>query len=142
MTYLGEFMVDGDMPYYMTDAPESADRPAERHSRDPHSARPTRQVIVFRLLPVGAVLHDIQDAFEPPSGIRTATIETATSGSASTPITDKVPIEALNNETFIVNPSQQQHEVERREQRLLLDYVTHLEREGCDVSRRRILPPR
>jgi hypothetical protein len=54
--YLGEFELDVELPYFRMDAPES------------ETGQP-RQVIVFRLNPIGSVIHDPEDDLELPGGM-------------------------------------------------------------------------
>jgi hypothetical protein len=112
VTYVDEFELDSEQPYYRTDAPESGNGPV-------------REVIVFRLRP---------KQVEPskPSSRLAAVL----GGPAQT----LVPIEQRETERAYVAPSHQLHEAERNEQQLVLELESYLRRLGHDVYRQRILP--
>ena len=124
--YIGQFEVDADRPYYFTDA-------AERNGIT------IRQVIVFRLRPIGRVLRDADDELRLPEGFDPTDIERSIS-KATLASSSEVPIEQQHTEQALVNPSQEPHTAERREQRLVLAYETHLRRSGSEVTRHRIQP--
>lgn len=113
VTYLDEFGIDDAEAYYPTDAPESG-------------GGLLRQVIVFRLRPKSIPPR------EPSS--RLARI-------LSGPKRVNVPIERQNTEKAFVEPSKKPHEIERREQRLVLAFEAHLQARGHEVVRQRLLPP-
>jgi hypothetical protein len=113
VTYIDEFEVDEAEPFYRTDAPETGDGPI-------------REVIVFRLRP-----HNI----EPP--VSSSKLEEILDGPAQT----KVPIEQQQTERAYVSPSSTPYEAERREQKLVLDFESHLKGLGHEVCRNRVLPP-
>jgi len=122
--YLGEF----SLPWYFTDAPEK-------------EADALRQVLVFRLLPVGTVVHDPVDELVLGSEVSTADLEKSVSGGMlDTPIVVEVPVEAQHTERALVNPSKEQYETERREQKLVLKYEAHLKLQGSHVVRFRVQP--
>jgi hypothetical protein len=124
VTYLGEFRVDDKHPYYKMDAPETG-------------GGPTRQVIVFRLLPVGSVVKDAQDEMDAGAVLLEDIAAAVESG---TPVVKLVPIEAQYTEESLVNPSGESHVARRQEQTLVIAYRRYLERRGSKVSRYRIHP--
>jgi hypothetical protein len=112
VTYLGEFeLVD----FYYSDAHETGDRDT------------VRQVIVFRLRPVGA---------SPPVALPALPITPT-----SVPQVQVVPVEEQNTERAFVNPDREPYELERREAALVQRYRQHLTRRGHTVSRLRVVPP-
>jgi hypothetical protein len=111
--YEGEFDLDTDQPWYTTDAPEV----------DPLQ---TRSVIVFRMRP-----KDVPA--KPPKSKLDAV--------AGEPGVTEVPVEEQWTEKAFVNPSRDLFEAERREQKLVREYMTHLERQGHDVCRLKIVAP-
>jgi hypothetical protein len=113
VTYVDEFELDENEPFYRTDAPETGDGPL-------------REVIVFRMRPKA-----IQPA-EPSSKVATVL-----AGPAKT----DVPIEKQQTEKAFVAPSHEPYEAERREQKLVLELEMHLRSAGHEVFRHRILPP-
>jgi hypothetical protein len=60
---------------------------------------------------------------------------------AATPGVTRVPVEEQWTEKAFVNPTREPFEIERREQRLVKDYMTHLELQGHDVCRLKIVVP-
>jgi hypothetical protein len=127
VTYLGDFNVDPARPSYRMDAPETG-------------GGPTRQVIVFRLLPVGSVLRDATDELHLPGGLSTSDVAQGVSSHPGAPVVVMVPIEAQHNEEIFVNPSAAEYTMERREQKLVLAYKDYLEARGSTLSRFRIQP--
>jgi hypothetical protein len=113
VTYVDEFELDRDRPYYRTDAPETGDGPL-------------REVIVFRLRP---------KTIEP--GRPSTKLAAVLAG----PARKSVPIEQQHTERAFVTPSQEPYEVDRREQRLVLDLDLYLRHRNHQVSRQRIIPP-
>lgn len=113
VTYVDEFELDRDRPYYRTDAPETGDGPL-------------REVIVFRLRP---------KTIEP--GRPSTKLAALLAG----PARENVPIEQQHTERAFVTPSQEPYEAERREQRLVLDLELYLRHRKHQVSRQRIIPP-
>ena len=111
VTYVGEFETDGDQPYYYTDAPET-------------NNGPVRQVIVFRLRPLDTV------PALPASPIDRLLKQRV----------EQVAIEQQMTERAWVAPSNEGHEAERREQKLVLDYRDHLKRKGVAATRLKIVP--
>jgi hypothetical protein len=126
--YLGEVTLDENDPYYRTDAPETGDGPL-------------RQVIVFRLRPIGDVIHDPEDELRLPGGVGASEVEAAVTGETQVPTTVEVPVEAQQTERAVVMPSDEPYEIERREQTLVLAYKAFLEARGSEVIRFRIQPP-
>lgn len=113
VVYEGEFELDDVEPIYRTDAPETNDGPL-------------REVIVFRLRPVGV---------EPPEP------KSILSDVLTGPARLDVPIEQQETEKAYVNPSREPFEIERREQKLVLALEAHLTAQGHEISRQRFLPP-
>lgn len=113
VTYLDEFELDPEEPYYYTDAPETGDGPL-------------RQVIVFRLRPkriaAGAPSMKLADMLGGPTS-------------------EDVPLEQQQTERAFVSPSHEPYEAERREQKLVLELETYLRKRNHAVSRKRIVPP-
>jgi hypothetical protein len=115
VTYLGEFEVDPEYPWYEADAPEVGDGPI-------------RKIIVFRLRPV--------DARPQPPQTRLARLLADTTG----PIQD-IPIEAQLTERTFISPNRETYEAERREAQLVQDFAAFLRSRGHTVVRQQILPP-
>jgi len=113
VTYVDEFELDNDRPYYWTDAPETG-------------GGPRRQVVVFCLRPKHV---------EP--GKPSMKLASVLDG----PISDDVPLEQQHTERAFISPSREPYEAERREQRLVLELETYLRRRDHEVSRKRIVPP-
>ncbi len=111
--YEGEFVLDDDLPWYTTDAPEI--NPLQ-----------TRSVIVFRMRPKDTPV-------KPPSSKLDVV--------AAEPGVTEVSVEAQWTEKAFVNPTREEFEVERREHKLVLQYTTYLKREGHDVCRHKIVAP-
>lgn len=113
VTYLGEFELDDEQPYYETDAPETNDGPV-------------RKVIVFRLRPVDIPPGEPSSRYAELAG---ATVTT-------------VAIEEQWTEKVYVEPAREPIEAERREAKLVLEFRDYLRTHGNrKVSRLRILPP-
>ena len=106
VTYLGRFRLDGRHPWFRDEAVESG-------------GGDIRQVIVFRLVPDGTVVHDPAEAL-PPSTPEGMTI---------------VPVENMNTEAFTINPTAESKEGERREQKLVLAYQKFMEAKGSTIVR-------
>lgn len=113
VTYVDEFELDDNEPFYRTDAPETR-------------RGPRREVIVFRLRPKTVA------PLEPNSKIAEIL-----AGPAKT----EVPIEQQQTEVAYVAPSSKPYEAERREQKLVLAFDAYLRDLGHKVIRHRILPP-
>lgn len=113
VAYEGEFELDDIEPFQRTDAPETGNGPL-------------REVLVFRLRPIG---------IEPPES--TSRLNEVLTG----PTRVDVPIEQQETEKAYVDPSREPFEAERREQKLVLALEAHLVALGHDVSRQRLLPP-
>ena len=125
--YLGEFALDEATPFYRTDAPETG-------------TDAIRQVIVFRLRPVGTVIQDPDDELRVPGGVPPESVERAVTSEPSQPDVVEVPVEEQHTERALVNPSGETHEAERREQPLVLAYRAYLEAHGSVVIRLKIQP--
>jgi len=113
VTYVDEFELDRTRPYYWTDAQETG-------------GGPPRQVIVFRLRPKN---------IEPgrPSSKLAAILDG--------PVSENVAIEQQQTERAFVSPHREPYEIERREQRLVLELETYLRQRNHEVTRKRIVPP-
>jgi hypothetical protein len=110
VTYLGEFeLVDT----YMRDAHETGDRET------------VRQVIVFRLRPLGPLPIDL-----PPVPI------TPVAG----PTVSTVPVEEQHTERGFVSPDREAYEFERVEADLVTRYRRQLQGLGHEVTRLRVVP--
>lgn len=109
--YEGEFELAPERPFYTTDAPEAG-------------SGGLRSVIVFRLEP-----RDVRPrpAASPLDRLLTPGVE-------------RVPVEQQWTERAFVAPTGKEHEAERREQALVLAYQAHLQRQGHDVERLKIVP--
>jgi hypothetical protein len=112
VTYVDEFELDREQPYYRTDAPETGDGPI-------------REVIVFRLRPK-------QIEPQPPNSKLTPILTASTA--------ENVPVEQQHTERAYVSPSHEPYEAERREQQLVLKLERFLRHHGHQVSRLRIVP--
>jgi hypothetical protein len=113
VTYEDEFEVDEEQPWYDSEAPET-------------NNGPTRKVIVFRLRPKTVAPKPGQSPLD------------AVLGDAVT----EVPIEEQWTEKAFVAPSAEEYEAERREQKLVKAFETHLRRKGHRVFRLKIVPER
>lgn len=113
VTYVDEFELDEEKPYYWTDAQETGDGPR-------------RQVVVFRLRP--------QNTEPGKPNMKLAAV-------LDGPLSEDVPIEQQQTERAFVTPNHEPYEAERREQRLVLELEEFLRRRGHEVSRKRIVPP-
>lgn len=105
--YLGEWVLDAADPFSMEEGPDIN--------------KELRQVIVFRLCPVG----------------ETATVDIIN----RTTIVVDVELEAHNVDRFHVNRAQDVSEAERREAQLVQRYADWLTARGGKVSQRLITPP-
>lgn len=110
-TYLGEFVVDEAQPYVLDDARATG-------------SQELRKVIIFRLRPVGETIVSASDQLVLPQ----------------TPGLVSVAIEAHNTESYLVNPSQEPVEAERREQALVVKYSDWLGAKGHQVVRHQYVP--
>jgi hypothetical protein len=125
--YLGEFTPDPARPYYRMDAQETG-------------GGPTRQVIVFRLLPVGDVVHESVDELRLPGEFDISEVAEGVSSAPGGTSIATVPVEAQHNEEVLVNPSTAQYTAIRREQKLVLAYKKYMEAKGSTMIRFRIQP--
>jgi hypothetical protein len=123
--YLGEFELDNERPFFRMDAPESG-------------GDAWRQVIVFRLVPVGLVIHDSIDELRLPEGVTPAELDKGAVG-RNPVVVIEVPVEQQHVEEVAVagGPS---HTALRREQTLVLAYKAHLEKAGLAVVGLRFRP--
>jgi hypothetical protein len=127
VTYLGEFRLDAARPWYRMDAQETG-------------GGQTRQVVVFRLLPVGQVIHDPADELRLPGTFGTVDVAEGISSDPGAPVVVTVAVEAQHNEEVLVNPSTASYTSVRREQKLVLAYKKFIEAKGSTISRFRIQP--
>lgn len=127
VTYLGEFELEPDRPFFRMEAPESG-------------GGPTRQVIVFRLRPKGEVIHADEDELTLPAGISADSLDSVVAGESTAPIIQRVPVEQQHVETVEVAQASDSYTVTRREQTLVLSYANYLESRGSVVSRLRVQP--
>ena len=111
VTYLDEFVVDRDDPYYTTDAPETGGGPA-------------RKVIVFRLRPTTI------PPGQPDTALRLARQVSV----------EFIPVENQVTERVYVEPDREPYEAERREAALVLALRDYLASQGYQVSRLKIMP--
>jgi hypothetical protein len=109
--YEGQFALDSERPYYTTDAPETG-------------SGQIRTVIVFRMRPLNR-------GPEPSTSVLDLVKKWAV---------EFVPIERQWTERAFVAPSGREYEAERREQKLVLALQAHLQAEGHDVQRLKIVP--
>jgi hypothetical protein len=100
-----------------------------------------RQVIVFRLNPVGRVLRDPQDELDLPEGMSPEGLDSLVSGRTETAAISRIPIEQQNVEEVQVSRTTDSYTAKRREQTLVLSYTQYLESKGNTVSRFRVQPP-
>jgi hypothetical protein len=126
--YLGEFELDEEQPFFRMEAPES-------------KTRQPRQVIVFRLNPVGSVVHDPEDELELPEGLGAPALDAIVSGRIATPVIVDMPIEQQNVEEVEVSRASDSYTAVRREQALVIHYSDYLRAKGSTVSRFRVQPP-
>lgn len=112
VTYEGRFGLARDRPFYTTDAPETG-------------GGPSRNVIVFRMLPL--------DTQPRRSSSR---LDLALDGGG---VAD-MPVQEQWTEKAFVAPSGKEYEAERREQKLVLAFCEHLLAQGHEVSRLKIVP--
>lgn len=109
VTFMGEFeLVD----LHWTDAPDTHEE--------------LRQVVIFRLRPIGGAL---------PLDLPNVPFTVAKSSE-----TTEVPIEELHTEKAFVEPSRKPYEAERRESALVIRYAEHLRGLGHEVSRIKVIP--
>jgi hypothetical protein len=125
-TYLGEFEVDGDTPYVLADSPDADGV--------------VRQVIVFRLRPVGPFVDGgLPTARALPTSSDVAEIAAIEPSDGPTAL--EVPLEAANVDGYTVTPPDEPIVALRREAGLVLRYQAWLEKRGHSVTRNRITFP-
>lgn len=115
VSYLGEFEISPENPWYEADAPETG-------------GGPLRKVIVFRLCPV--------DISAQPPETRLARLLGSTKEQV-----ESLPVEQQLTEQTFVNPNREPYEAERKEATLVLAFRDYLRAKGHRVSRQQILPP-
>jgi hypothetical protein len=111
--YVGELAIDGNDPYYETEAPETGNGPL-------------RRVFVFKF-------HLLNGAARGPR----SRLDEALHGQT----VEEVGIERRWTEKFFVRPSAEEYEAERREQELVLAFETYLRSLGHEARRLKIVPP-
>lgn len=111
VTYMGEFEVDRERPFYFADAPETG-------------GGLVRQVIVFRLRPLNATVGVVSVGPILPDRS----------------LVQDVPLEAYFTERMVVEPSREPYEAERKEAELVRQFADYFRSKGIEVVRRRILP--
>jgi hypothetical protein len=114
VTYVGEFEVDPEHPWYEADAPETNDGPL-------------RKVIVFRLRPIDAQAQPTRSTLGRLIHAAQETVKT-------------IPIEQQLTERSFVNPNREPYEAERKEANLVQALAAYLQKSGHHVSRHQILP--
>jgi hypothetical protein len=112
VSYEGEFALDAERPAYTTDAPES-------------KTGSVRSVIVFRMRPLD----------------RRARSTTSPLDRVTREAVEHVAVEQQWTEKMFVEPSRQEYEAERREQKLVLAFQAQLSKQGHSVDRLKIVPP-
>ena len=86
---------------------------------------PLRRVLIFRLSPMGPqVSHRIHGKIKK----------------VDTTFVDEVPIEASNTERAIVEPTREAYEAERKEAKLIADFIAWSSRAGRQFKRLKIVP--
>jgi hypothetical protein len=123
--YLGEFALDREQPMYRMDAPQEG-------------ATELREVIVFKLVPVGQVLRESIDDRRLPPGLSGAELDAVVEGGP--PVVDVIPVEQQHTTRAFSNPPSEPIEVVRKEQMLVLQYTSFLEERGSAVSRLQVVP--
>lgn len=84
-----------------------------------------RQVVVFRLQPVGDVPVELPPLPVPPP---------------TTPTVEPVPVEEQHTERAHVTPDREPYEAERRDAALVHRYRVHLQQRGHVVNRLQVFP--
>lgn len=128
VTYLGEFALDRVQPLFWMEATE------------PATGQP-RQVVVFRLLPVGPHVRAPEDELELRDTHSPGMLDRVVSQQLDHPVIRRVAVEQQNVEELEVSRTTDSYHVQRREQTLVLKYTEHLERAGSTVTRLRVQPP-
>jgi hypothetical protein len=124
-TYLGEFTLDESQPFYRMDAPQAG-------------AVVLRQVIVFKLVPVGRVLREERDNRRLPPEFSVQQMAATLEG--GDPLIAFVPVEQQHTSETTAVSSPEPRTVKRREQRLVLDYTSHMEARGSTIRRLEVVP--
>ena len=84
-----------------------------------------REVIVFKLVPVGEVLRESIDDRRLPPGLSGTELNAVVEGGP--PVVDVIPVEQQHTTRALATPSSEPIEVARREQTLVLQYTSFLE---------------
>jgi hypothetical protein len=100
----------------------------------------TRQVIVFRLVPVGQVIRESRDDVEFPEGVAPAEVDAVVAGLAPRPTFTEVPVEQQHVEEVEVSHTTSSDTAARREQMLVLEYMEWLTTSRREVVRFRVRP--
>jgi hypothetical protein len=127
VTYLGRFALDETQPYFRMDAAEPL-------------TDAVRQVIVFRLHPVGPVLHDQDDELRLPQGASPRGLDAVVTADREEAVISHVQIEQQYVEEVEVSRTTTSYTATRREQALVLQYVEYMEGKGSDLDRLRVFP--
>jgi hypothetical protein len=114
VTYVGEFEVDEENPWYDADAPETG-------------GGPVRKVIIFRLRPIDA-------AVQPPQ-TSLARLLADTEDRVK-----ELPLEKQLTERTFVDPAREPYEAERKETSLVQTLADHLRAKNHNVCRHQLLP--
>jgi len=123
-TYLGEFRVDSTEPYFLADSP------------DPDGF--VRQVIVFRLRPVGKFVDGgLPPAARRPSSRRSSLVQLPPPLTAGGSV--EIGPEAVNVDGYISAPPDEPTEALRREAALVGRYQIWLNAHGHSFARNRVL---
>ncbi|CAL9328560.1 hypothetical protein SUDANB121_00033 [Nocardiopsis dassonvillei] len=112
VTYVGEFELAKDNPWYLDDAPMK-------------DSDEIRSVIMFRLVPRGGNIEELPPLPETPHDKNEVT---------------EVNIEQTHTERAYVNPSREPYQAERRESKLVQNYQRYLRLQGHSVFRNKISP--
>jgi hypothetical protein len=130
VTYVDEFQLDEQVPWYQADAPEIG-------------GGPLRKVIVFRFQPMSikAVPPDSQLTRVLEGILEDAPSDQRDLEGHSAAIVQSVPVEERHTEKSVVEPSREPYESERRESKLVENFKRYLQDRGHIVTRHRILPP-
>src|SRR5205814_3400362 len=97
--------------HYDTDAPETG-------------GGAIRRVLIFRLKPIGDLAPKAAGNLRK---VKTASVE-------------EVPVESSNTEKAVVEPSRESYEAERKESKLIQDFIGWSRRAGHEYTRFRIVP--
>lgn len=122
-TYLGQFEIDRATPFYLADSPGTDGL--------------IRQVIVFRLRPIGKFVDGGLGA-APRAPRRGVTQVAGNLGDIDAPSSVDIPTEATNVPSYVVSPPAEPTEYLRREAALVRRYADWLHDRGRTYGRQRI----